>query len=359
MFAASASCRQVNERLDSVTVLEMTDPRWAEFTAAHPAATPFHHPNWTRVVAGCYGFRAFVLAVSDETGAILAGLPIVEVRHLGSGPKWVSLPYTDYCPPLISKGREEGQLVAALQHASRAAGVRQVEIRAAVAGGSAAGATAVRHVLALSRNPAEVYAGFHRSQVQRSIRRAEREGLTVRQATRPEDLVGTFYQLHLRTRRRQGVPVQPRRFFRLLWENAISTGLGSVLIVEASARPIAAAVFLAWNGTVIYKFGASDASAWSLRPNHLLFWHAIRAACEQEYRSFDFGRTDAGQAGLRNFKLSWGAAEEPLVYRTLGGKPESASSAEGMATKVLSSLIRHGPPLLCRAFGESLYRYVA
>jgi CelD/BcsL family acetyltransferase involved in cellulose biosynthesis len=131
------------------------------------------------------------------------------------------------------------------------------------------------------------------------------------------------------------------------------------LIVEASGQPIAAAVFLAWNGTVIYKFGASDAAFWSLRPNHVLFWHAIRVACEQGYRWFDFGRTDVGQAGLRDFKLSWGATEEPLVYRMLGGKTEPVSVGDGMATRVLGPVIRHGPLLLCRAVGETLYRYVA
>jgi CelD/BcsL family acetyltransferase involved in cellulose biosynthesis len=344
----------------AASILELTDPRWREFIATHPEATPFHHPDWARLVASCYGFRAFALAARDATGAIRAGLPVVEVRHLRGGPKWVSLPYTDFCPPLASALEEEqGELAAALRRASSAAGVRQVEVRGPLAGGSVAGARALRHVLELRRDPAEVHAGFHPSQVQRNIRRAEREGLTVRQATRPEDLTGTFYGLHLRTRRRQGVPVQPRRFFRLLWEYAISTGLGSVLIVESSARPIAAAVFLAWNGTVIYKFGASDASAWSLRPNHLLIWHAIRAACEEGDRWFDFGRTDAGHEGLRDFKLSWGAAEEPLVYRTLGGKPEPAGTGEGMAARVLGPVIRHGPLVLCRAVGETLYRYVA
>ena len=341
------------------SLLELTDSRWTDFVAAHPIATPFHHPDWTRLVAGCYGFRAFALAVSDAAGVIRAGLPVVEVRHFRGGPKWVSLPYTDYCPPLVSERQEEEELAAALQRAGRAAGVRRVEVRAPIAGGSASGPTALRHVLALGRNPAEVYAGFHRSQVQRNIRRAEREGLTVRRATRPHDLVDTFYRLHLRTRRRQGVPVQPRRFFRLLWEHAIANGLGSVLIVEVSGQPIAAAVLLAWNGTVIYKFGASDASRWSLRPNHLLFWHAIRAACEQGYRWFDFGRTDIGQEGLRNFKLSWGAVEEPLLYGTLGGRPGLAPAAGGMATRMLGPVIRHGPLLLSRAFGETLYRYVA
>lgn len=340
-------------------MLELTDPCWRGFVARYPQATPFHHPDWTRLVAGCYGYRAFALVTRDAAGAIKAGLPLVEVRHLGRSPKWVSLPYTDYCPPLASARQDQEELTAALQRASSAAGIRRVEIRGPLAGCSAGGAVALRHVLPLHRNPAEVHAGFHHSQVQRNIRRAERDGLTVRQATRPEDLVDTFYRLHLQTRRRHGVPVQPRRFFRMLWENAISTGLGSVLIVEASAQPVAAGVFLAWNETVVYKFGASDVSSWSLRPNHLLLWHAIRVACEQGYRWFDFGRTDVGQAGLRDFKRSWGAVEEPLAYRILGGKPEPAAAAEGTAARMLRPVIRYSPPLLCRTVGEALYRYTA
>jgi len=300
-----------------------------------------------------------VVADSDQDGVVRAGLPLVEVRHLHGGRKWVSLPYTDYCPPLVSDKSEEEQLVIALGHASESAGARRVEVRAPLAGGSASGDVALRHVLALDGDPAAIYAGFHRSQVQRNIRRAEREGLTIRQATREQDLTGTFYQLHVRSRRRQGVPVQPRRFFRLLWERAIGTGLGSLLIVEASGQPVAAAVFLAWNRTMIYKFGASEARAWSLRPNHLLFWHAIRTACEQGYRWFDFGRTDVGHEGLRNFKLSWGAVEEPLVYGTLGGRPDLAPPAEGAAGRLLASAIRRGPLLLCRVAGEALYRYAA
>jgi CelD/BcsL family acetyltransferase involved in cellulose biosynthesis len=345
--------------MDDISVLELTDPRWSDFVAGHPDATAFHHPDWARVVADCYGFRAFALAVTDATGAIRAGLPVVEVRHFHGGSKWVSLPYTDYCPPLVSCQQDEEQLAFALRRASCAAGARRVEVRAPLAGSSASDATAFRHVLGLGRSPAEVYAGFHHSQVQRNIRRAEREGLTVRQTTCPHDLVDTFYQLHLRTRRRQGVPVQPRRFFRLLGENTFRTGLGSVLIVEVAGRPIAAAVFLAWNRTVIYKFGASDASAWSLRPNHLLMWSAIRTACEQGYRWFDFGRTDAGQEGLRNFKLSWGADEDSLVYGTLGGQAEPAHATEGIAARMLGPVIRHSPLLLCRAAGETLYRYTA
>src|ERR1700758_4116167 len=106
------------------TVLELTDPRWEGFVARQRSATPFHHPSWGTLIAGCYGFRAFAVATSDATGEIRAGVPVIEVRHLRGEPKWVSLPFTDYCPPLVPAPQEETDLVGALWQASRAAGVR-------------------------------------------------------------------------------------------------------------------------------------------------------------------------------------------------------------------------------------------
>ena len=178
-------------------------------------------------------------------------------------------------------------------------------------------------------------------------------------ATRASSICSTaFYDLHLRTRRRQGVPIQPRRFFRLIAERTLARGGGWVDVVEGAGRPLAAALFLAGNGTVIYKFGASDEAAWSLRPNHLLFWNAIRAACEDGYQTFDFGRTDAGHDSLAAFKRSWGAREEALTYSVVGGAA-AGDRGHGTAARVLGTVIRHAPPFVCRAAGELLYRFVA
>jgi CelD/BcsL family acetyltransferase involved in cellulose biosynthesis len=344
--------------MNVLSILDLSDPRWGDFVASQPSATPFHHPDWGRLIADCYGFRAFAVANSDATGQIQAGLPMVEVRHLVSKPKWVSLPFTDYCPPLASAPQEEIELVRALRRASRAAGIREVEIRAPLAGASSAGRGPLRHVIPLEGDPDAVYARF-RPSVRRHIRQARRNGVEIRRGERSEDLVDTFYQLHLRTRRRFGVPIQPRRFFRMLWDCVISTGLGSVWIAEVSGWPVGAEVCLSWNGTTISKYSASDERAWPLRANNLLTWHLIKTACDQGSQWLDFGRTDAGNEGLRVFKRSWGAVEEPLVYETLGVRPAPSPAGDSMANRVLASVIRRGPMVLCRATGEALYRYTA
>ena len=344
--------------MPAVTQLPINDRRWRAFVEAHPQATPFHHPDWAQLVGDTYGFRVFAFAVADAGGEIRAGAPMVEVRQPLSRPRWVSLPFTDACPPLAATAGDEAALADALGAAATKADVRSVELRAPLVGATPLDEPALSHVLALDPDPAAVYARFHPSQVQRNIRRAEREGLLVRRGTDREDLLHTFYDLHLRTRQRQGVPIQPRRFFELIWERAINRGLGWVSVVESAGRPTAAALFLAWNRTVVYKFGASDADAWSLRPNHILFWDAIRSACEDGYATFDFGRTDAGHHSLAAFKRSWGATEEPLVYSALG-RVAPPGGSRGTAARLLGAVIRHSPTFVCRATGEALYRFVA
>jgi CelD/BcsL family acetyltransferase involved in cellulose biosynthesis len=341
-----------------ITTLPLDDQRWRDFVDQHPLSTPFHDPAWAQLVADCYGFDAFAAALIGDGGEIRAGAPMVAVRHLARRPRWVSLPFTDYCPPLAASPTEESALAEGLLAASREAGLARVELRGSLHGAGPAGPQALRHVLALDPDPAVVHAGFHPSQVQRNIRRAEREGLQVRRSVEPDDLLTTFYELHLRTRRRQGVPIQPRRFFRLIAERLLVAGSGWVDVVEAAGRPVAAALFMAGHGTVIYKFGASDDAAWKLRPNHLLFWHAIRVACEEGYATFDFGRTDANHDSLAAFKRSWGAREETLTYSVLGQEP-TGDATHGTAGRVLGGVIRHSPPFVCRAAGELLYRFVA
>lgn len=233
----------------------------------------------------------------------------------------------------------------------------RIEVRSRVeAEGWSTSASAVIHVLELDADPERVRRGFSRSQVVRNIARGEREGVEVRAASTPDQL-DEFYGLHARTRRRQGVPVQPRRFFDLLWARLLEPGLGTILLAYRGETALAGALFLSWNGSTIYKYGASDPEGWPLRPNHLLFWRAIRDACLRGDHRFDFGRTDLDNSGLRAFKSGWGARERPLIYSTLA--LQALDGRPGLAERVLGATIRRGPSWVCRGAGELVYRYAA
>jgi CelD/BcsL family acetyltransferase involved in cellulose biosynthesis len=340
--------------------VSLSDPRWLAFTASHPEALCFHRPAWAELLADCYGYRPFVLALlGEEQGNILGGLPVLETRRLGRR-RWLALPFSDYCPPLIDKGIEidPAAFTKELERVRRQAQIRSFEVRAPLSGpGAHRHGDAVSHRTALERDPDAVFARFHRSQVQRNVRRAEREGVVVRRAESAADLTRSFYELQLQTRRRLGMPMQPRRFFEALWSHLLEPEHGFLLLAYAGSEPVAGAVFLAGSSTLTYKYGASDAAFWRLRPNHLLFWTAIQTACEQGYAWLDFGRTDLPDRGLREFKSGWDAREEELAYTTLTERAPQPSSGRGFAGA--RALIRRSPAWVSRLSGELLYRHAA
>ncbi len=332
------------------------DPAWKAFVGADPEASAFHHPAWATLVERCYGFESFVLVERGQDGTVMGGLPIAIVANPFRPRRWVGLPFVDYLPPLGSLGNHDG-LASQLRLEARRDGIRSVEVRAPLGNVREGDPQSVRHVLQLLADPEEQFSQFHRM-TRRNVRQAERNGVVrVEVGDDRSALTDVFFNLHLRTRRRQGTPVQPRRFFRLLWDELFTRGLGDVFVASVDRVPIAAAVFLRWNGNVIYKFGASDPAAWSHRPNNLIFWHAIRRSIELGDRTLDFGRSEVSQDGLRSFKLGWGAEESPLRYSRLAAQPTEGGPARHASSLV--PIVRRSPLWVTRLLGELFYRYAA
>jgi lipid II:glycine glycyltransferase (peptidoglycan interpeptide bridge formation enzyme) len=162
--------------------------------------------------------------------------------------------------------------------------------------------------------------------------------------------------MQLATRRRKGLPVQPRKFFELLQEYVLAKGLGFVLLAYKDQECLAGGLFLHWQRTLTYKYAASSGEEQQYRPNNLLTWTAIRWGCENGYQLFDLGRTELDNAGLRRFKKGWGALEESLTYSTMSSRPLKQSTRK--LEQLLHSVIQHSPPWVCRISGELLYRHV-
>jgi CelD/BcsL family acetyltransferase involved in cellulose biosynthesis len=348
--------RQPPERLSS-RVLALDDDRWLRFVQSTEGALLSHHPSWASMLAECYGYGTFVLALTDDAGNIVGGLPFADVKVPLLGRKWVSLPFTDYVQPLMASSDLRPLLIAELDSLRRAERVDRVEIRAGVEGAPHVIEQGFRHVLPLDADLDSIFRSFHRSQVQRGIRKAEREGTVVRPGRHIEDLTQVYYSLHAQTRRRLGMPVQPRRFFKLLWQRIIDPGLGRLLLAEVGRRAIAGVVVLTWGKTAIYKYSASAPDVSPYRPTHLILWHAIREACEAGYAEFDFGRTDFESAGLRSFKLGWGSREEILAYSVVAHDPPTRVRVG--PSPLMRIAIRRSPVAVARAIGQLLYKYAS
>jgi CelD/BcsL family acetyltransferase involved in cellulose biosynthesis len=356
--AASEGTR-IPSRPAQLCVVDLDDPRWRELVARAPNALPFHEPRWAQLLVDCYRLRGFAIGVAGADGRLTAGMPIIESRVPLRGRRWTSLPFTDQCPPLsLEPAGGDAEILGGLLEGARLdAGVSAVEVRAPlVAPGADVRVRTLIHRLELSPDFDELVCGY-RSSVRQGIRVAAREGVVVRVARTRDDLTRTFYTLHVETHRRLGVPVQTRRFFELLWDRIVGAGLGFVLIASRAETALAAAVFLCGNRTLTYKYGASNSRFWPLRANSALFNHAIGWGCENGFRTFDWGRTDLGDDGLRRFKRSWGADELELRYTALGRRGEDLGASR--LAKPLAAVVRRSPPFVCRATGAALYRYTA
>jgi hypothetical protein len=328
----------------------LADPAWLAFVESSPEATIFHHPAWLELLHRQYGYEMRACCVEGPSG-IEAGIPIARISSPITGRRLVSVPFSDACPPLGANSSALEALATMLAKESEDSGLR-LTVRAPVTGATICDRY-VTHLLPLGSDPADVESGFGKSQG-RATRKATREGLESERRTDTEAL-DEFYRLHLMTRRRLGVPTQPRRFIRRFGE-LFDEGLGFVWLIRDGGRPIAAAVFLTYGRTIVYKYGASDPAGLKKRPNNLLFLEVIRWACESGFETLDFGRTEIDNEGLRTFKRSWGAKEVDLLYSCLGGE-EPEHQSESTTDRVLRATIQHTPPIVSRVIGEALYKH--
>ena len=333
------------------------DPRWQRLVESADGPTVFAHPAWLDLLARRYRYGMSALCVAGSDGEIVLGLPLARVESRLTGRRLVALPFSDVCPPVgPARGAADASalLGSAVAELRRSTGL-DVEVRDALEDVPSSHVVPrfLIHRLALEADGDAVIKAA-KSQIRRGIKKAQREGVTIRVRT-DRAALEEFYGLHLRTRKRQGVPIQPKRFI-LGFEELFALGLGHVTTAHHDGRTIAAAVFLAHGDTVVYKYGASDERFLDLRPNNLLFADAIRGACAAGYATLDFGRTDTDNPGLAAFKRSWGATEETLSYTYVAEQPPRERA--GLAHKALAEVIRRGPLRTGQAIGTALYRHV-
>lgn len=338
-----------------ISFLPITDVRWMEFITNNPQANIFHHPAWSQLLAECYKFYPRLCIVCDPNGNILAGLPVIKIQNWMTGRKWVSLPFTDHCQPLYEDSSVLFRLMDGLLNHAQAQGIRNVEFR-----GEFLHYSNIRqfkqyalHTLRLEDDFAKVSYRIH-TMHQRNAKTAINRGIRVVWGKSTED-IQAFYQLHLESRRRLGVPVQPQKFFHLLGKFLFSSDLGSILFAYKDEKIIAALLLLKYGQTLTYKYGASNKATLNLRPNDLLFWTAIQWGCENGFKLFDMGRTDLDNQGLCRFKKGWGADEKPLNYFTISQTLEQ--QVPGKILKIAKTIIQRSPTWVCQFTGELFYKY--
>jgi hypothetical protein len=327
---------------------------WNARCLAHPDASVFHSAEWARVLLETYRWKPFYLETGDSQ------LPLVEAASCLSGRRGISLPFSDFSPALgADKARAQALFTEAVR-IGRSRNWKYLELRGGIENydGVVPSEQFYAHELDLTPGPDRLFAALDPS-VRRAIRKAEQHGVTVTLSTDNETLLA-FWRLHNKTRRKHGVPPQPFRFMRNIHEFLLQKGLGFIALAKHQGQPVAASMFLVFGKRAVFKFGASDPASQNLRGANAAFWAATKHCAEQGFSNLHFGRTDMCNAGLRRFKLGWGAGESLLSYCRYDLRKNSfvtlgAQNSSGIATRVFRRL----PEPVLRLLGNILYRHVA
>jgi CelD/BcsL family acetyltransferase involved in cellulose biosynthesis len=334
------------------------DPRWRRL-AQGPRGSLFTSPPWLAAVCGTYGFTPQCRIAVDPGGEPVGGfawVPIDDAR----GRRSSSLPFSDRADPLV----DDASTWTALFDAS---GARDGPYTLRCLAGSPAlddarlrtVGEAAWHGTRLDGTVEDLHARIGGSS-RRNIIAAARAGVRVDVCT-DLDAVCCFHGLHVGLRKgKYRLLAPPQAFFERLWAEFAPAGAIRTLLARVGDEVVAGAVFLEWNGTLYYKFGASRREHLHLRPNDALYWAGIRYGLERGLDLVDWGLSDLDQPGLVAFKRKWATTESALLTLRAGPAPPPPGDAPFDA--VLAGLTRlltepAVPDAISAEAGGLLYRY--
>jgi lipid II:glycine glycyltransferase (peptidoglycan interpeptide bridge formation enzyme) len=336
----------------------LADPRWEGFVASHPRASVFHSRGWIEALRRTYGYTPVAFTTCPPGEELKNAILLCRVESWLTGCRLVSLPFSDHCEPLLDKFEDLRLFAATLEHQTRVNRMRYVEIRPQCPFHNPEEffhphESYCFHQLDLSPGCDALFRKFHKDSTQRKIRRAEREGLNVEEG-RSDSLRDQFYHLQLLTRRRHGIPPQPK-----IWFGNLIDCLGDDLTLRVASKdkqPVAAILTMRFKKTVTYKYGCSNADYNNLGATQLLFWRTIQEACSSGMEYFDLGRSDAENSGLVTFKDRWGAERSTLTYLRYPLKRDSVRTRY-WKSEVVRFLCAHAPDRFLSAAGTFFYKH--
>lgn len=340
------------EGVHTLNPLEVND--WDEQVQRLPGCTPFHRTSWLSVLRETHQFTPFCIAKCNQEG-MTAVLPLVEAKSRFMAQHGVGLPFADLCPPLAQDPQTEQ---AMLEHAKALGKERQwrcIEWRGTAVLQPPLAMQFYSHVLDLRPGAEELYKKFQGS-IRSGIRKSENAGVTAR-VTTTEEAMDTFHYLYCLTRKRHGVPPQPRSFFRAVHRHLIAKGEGFLVEVKHQGKAVASGLYFVNGKTGLYKNGASDYRAQGIRPNNLMMWTAIKELINRQCDTLHFGRTGMDNDGLRRFKTGWGAAEGRIYYYCFDFERQQFIRRRDHGTGWHIKVFRHCPIRLARLVGALMYKH--
>jgi len=284
---------------------------WEDFVEDSSCTNMFHLVGWKAVFEKVFGFTHYYLMAEDGIGDVSGILPMFLMKDIFRRKYLISNPFSSFAGICVKTQEATEALLKKSMETAKETQARYVEFRQMnmeLPYDLPARQAFVTLILDLPEDSEQIWNAIA-SRNRNKIRKAEKNGLQVDFGMQ---YLKDFYAIYAKNLRFLGTPVFPFTMFETIAE--VFANRCELLVLKLEGRPV--------SGMFLFRFKNILSEPWvaSLRQynkiyiNNYLYWQAIKYACENRFKKFDFGRSTI-DSGTYQFKLQWGAKPIPLHYQ--------------------------------------------
>ena len=344
---------------DNIQIIEnFNNSTWDNLLKDNDNASVFYTSNWINVLAKTYGYKP-VFFILYKKNVASAYIPFLEVNSILTGNRAISLPFSDNCEPFAESNEDFNKLFDYIKNYGKKKGWSTVELR----GGYnflkifKAFSKYYEHLLNLNKPLKKIFFDL-KDTVKRNIKKSLNYGVKI-EISQSYGALKIFIYLNSLTRKRHGLPPQPDKFFKNLYDYIISKKRGYIIYAKYNNKTIASMIFIISGKNVAYKYGASDLKHQKLRANNLLMWEAIKFFVENKYECLSLGRTHPDNKGLLQFKKGFCRDIQTICYYKYDLIKDEFITSNAPQTNFVNTVFRFMPVFLLKAIGSLIYKHFA
>jgi len=150
--------------------------------------------------------------------------------------------------------------------------------------------------------------------VRRSIRKAEKNLVTIEYSEPTKEIVEDFYNYHVENISAKHGSIKPKEFFTCVKENFANSKDYDILTAKYESKPIAYLLVFYFKSHTEYYMPAYDIQNSNLQGSSLLIWESIKKSLAMNMKYYNFGGTHRIQDSVYNFKKGWGTNDFNYNY---------------------------------------------
>jgi FemAB-related protein (PEP-CTERM system-associated) len=331
------------------------EARWNAFIDARPDASFYHRYGWLRVNARAFGHRTFALGAVDD-GALVGILPIVQLKSPLFGNLACSMPFVNFGGVVADSPAAEVELLAAAEALLAREGFKYIEIRSRRPAARDLPTSTRKISMTIDLAPgAEALWNAFKTGHRQEIRRAYKHGLSAR--TGGPELLDAFHAILAECWRDLGTPFYRRSYFQMIFDEFPEAM--RITMVFAGSTPVAAEMSAFHNGVVEGMWLGTLAAYRRQMAGYVLYWEAIKHACESGLTRYHLGRSTA-DSNAETFKKKWNATPTQLYWQYLmpAGAVMPELNPDSPKYRMAIDTWRRLPVSVTRMIGPSLARCI-